>query len=290
MKKAVETFTTMLLISCAYLNALHAQTSEMQADRARRDLAIRWPAAFDPSVAPVFSHNELLIHADCHRTFAHLADARSWPNWLVIVKDVANETPGNTEQGALFHLRIFGSPIQSRIVEYQPDQRISWIPFGADETETHHGHYHAWHLVRQGADCLVITEETGIGPGDRKDPASGSHLCTKRTNSGSIACGTSANHNAPLLASVAFGYAAEAKRDAGRPRRLDHEDTSGKAHERGLRPSRLPCLTGIGHDAPSTRKFAPVMKSDRGLERHATMFATSAGEPIFPAAKRLSCT
>ena len=179
MKEAVGTLTAMLLISCAYLNAVHAQASEMQADRAHRDLAIRWPAAYDPSVAPVFSHNELLIHADCHRAFTHLTDAMGWPDWLVIVKDVESETPGNMGKGALYRLKIFGSPIQSRIVEFEADQRVSWIPFGADETETHHGHFHAWHFVPQGANCLVITEETGIGPGDRKDPAAGSHLMHK---------------------------------------------------------------------------------------------------------------
>ena len=81
-----------------------------------------------PSVAPVFSHNELLIHSDCHRAFERLADATDWPNWLVIVKNVISETPGTTGQGSLYRLRIFNSPIQSRIVEYVLDQRISWIP------------------------------------------------------------------------------------------------------------------------------------------------------------------
>ena len=175
----VRGLAVMLLVSYGCGKELAAQASEMQADRARRDVAIRWPAAYDPSVAPVFSHNELLIHADCHRAFVHLADVTSWSNWLVIVKDVVNETPGVTGQGALYRLRIFNSPIQSRIVEFETDQRISWIPFGADETETRHGHYHAWHFIPKGADCLVSTEETGIGPGDLKDPAVGSHLMHK---------------------------------------------------------------------------------------------------------------
>ena len=179
MNSAAKAFAVMLLVSYGFLKESHAQTSEMQSDRAHRDPAIRWPAAYDPSAAPVFSHNELLIHADCHRTFAHLADVTNWPNWLVIVKDVANEMPGKTGQGALYRLKIFNSPIQSRIVEFEADRRISWIPFGADETEIRHGHYHAWRFVPQAANCLVITEETGIGPGDRKDPDSGSHLMHK---------------------------------------------------------------------------------------------------------------
>jgi hypothetical protein len=179
MNPALKTTLVVLLASCWYLPRLNAQTSEMQSDRAQRDTVIHWPAAYDPSLAPVFSHNELLIHADCHHAFARLTDAPGWPNWLVIVKDVVNETPGNTGKGALYRLKIFNSLIQSRIVEFQPDQRISWIPFGADESESRHGHYHAWHFVPQATNCLVITEETGIGPGDRKDPAAVSHLMHK---------------------------------------------------------------------------------------------------------------
>ena len=179
MTTPVKAFTVMLLLSYGFSKKLEAQTSEMQSDRARRDTAIRWPAAYDPSVAPVFSHNELLIHASCHRTFTHLADATNWPNWLVIVKDVANETPDKTGQGALYRLKIFNSPIQSRIVEYEADRRISWIPFGTDETETRHGHFHSWRFVPRAAGCLVVTEETGIGAGDLRDPAAGSHLMHK---------------------------------------------------------------------------------------------------------------
>ena len=137
-----------------------------------------------PQHLPFFSHNELLIHADCHRTFAHLADVTNWPNWLVIVKDVANETPGETGQGALYRLKIFNSPIQSRIVEFEADRRISWIPFGADETEIRHGHYHAWRFVPQSANCLVITEETGIDPGIARTLTLVVISCTKHTNSG----------------------------------------------------------------------------------------------------------
>ena len=179
MNSAIRACVAIVLVSYGHIKGSGAQTSEMQSDRAHRDTAIRWPSAYDPSVAPVFSHNELLVHTDCHRTFVRLADATAWPSWLIIVKDVTNETPEKTGQGALYRLAIFGSPIQSRIVEFEADQRISWVPFGADETETRHGHYHAWHFVPQAANCLVITEETGIGPGDRKDSAAGSHLMHK---------------------------------------------------------------------------------------------------------------
>ena len=179
MPKHLVTAATILALA----STLHAQSSpEMASDRAHRDPAIHWPAAYNPLVAPVFSHNELLIQTNCHRAFTRLADAVDWPNWLVLVKDVANQTPGNTGQGALYRLKIFNSPIQSRIVEFVPDQRITWIPFGSDETKTPHGHFQTWHFVPQGpqqTNCLVVTEETGIGPGDIADPVKGSHLMHK---------------------------------------------------------------------------------------------------------------
>lgn len=158
---------------------LVAQSPELTADRAHRDPAIHWPATYNPSVAPVFSHNELLLHTTCHHAFTALADVPNWPNWFLLTKDVVNETPGNTGQGALYRLKIFNTPIQSRIVEFVPDQRLSWIPFGTDETETRHGHFHAWHFLPERNGCRVITEETGISANDRKDPAYASHFMHK---------------------------------------------------------------------------------------------------------------
>lgn len=96
MNYAIRAAIVLLLSSCGYVTDCWAQRREMKSDRSRRDLTIPWPAAYDPSRAPVFSHIELLIHADCHRAFTQLADANSWPNWLVIAKDVANETPDKT--------------------------------------------------------------------------------------------------------------------------------------------------------------------------------------------------
>ena len=69
MKSAVKVFAIMLLVSQGSVRKMNAQTSEMQADRAHRDMKIRWPAAYDLSVAPAFPQNELPTHADYHRTF-----------------------------------------------------------------------------------------------------------------------------------------------------------------------------------------------------------------------------
>ena len=170
--------TSLAALACA-LPLVAADRNPIAEDRTHRDTAIHWPKEFDPSVAPVFSHNELLIDTDCHRAFTRLADATAWPSWFLLVQDVVNETPGPVGQGTLLRLKIFNSSIQSRIVEFVPDSRISWIPFGADETETRHGHFHAWHFLPQPTGCRVVTEETGVGPNDIKDPQHNSRLMHK---------------------------------------------------------------------------------------------------------------
>ena len=166
----------LLLTTALCLPAHAAAPGSLADDRAHRDTAIHWPREFDPSVAPAFSHNELLIHSDCQRAFARLADATSWPTWFILTKDVVNESSGPIGQGTRLRLKIFDSPIQSRIVEFVPGSRLSWIPFGADETEARHGHYHAWHFIPEPTGCRVVTEETGIGPNDIKDPQTNSRL------------------------------------------------------------------------------------------------------------------
>ncbi len=159
------------LIALALLTVCATAQGTIADDRAHRDTAIHWPKTYDPSVAPVFSHNELLLHTDCHRAFTRLADATAWPTWFILTKDVSIEGADRTiRQGTLLRLKIFDTPIHTRISEFVPDSRLSWIPFGADETETRHGHFHAWHFISQPAGCRVITEETGIGPNDIKDP------------------------------------------------------------------------------------------------------------------------
>ena len=152
-----------------------AQTGGIADDRAHRDLSIHWPRAFDPGKAPVFSHNELLIHADCHRVWTRLLDVTDWPNWFVLTKDVTIDGSDKTvRQGTLLRLKIFGMPITSRIDEFAPDSRLSWIPQGLDEATA--THYHTWRFVRENTGCRVTTEETGIGPNDVKSPAAGSRV------------------------------------------------------------------------------------------------------------------
>ncbi len=168
-------FALVLMVSSLTLGAVVAEAGTVADDRSHRDMAIHWPKAFDPSTAPVFSHNELLIHADCHRVWEQFTNVTAWPNWFILTKDVTIEGKGKiVEHGTLLHLKIFGSPITSRIEEFVPESRLSWIPKGEDETTP--SHYHTWRFVPADGGCRVVTEESGIGPNDIQSPQTVSAL------------------------------------------------------------------------------------------------------------------
>jgi hypothetical protein len=48
-------------------------------DLAHRSIDIHWPAGFLPEAADMFSHNEIIIRADCSAVWRHLVAARKWP-------------------------------------------------------------------------------------------------------------------------------------------------------------------------------------------------------------------
>ena len=145
-----------------------------ESDLARRDVAIHWPKGEDPSTAAAFSHNEVMIHAGCHRVWTELTNVTAWPEWFVLVKDVMVVGGGSIQHGSVMTLKIFGSPITSRIDEFVPEERLSWIPGDSDPAK--YVHYHTWHLVPEGPGCRVVTEETGTGASDRADGDKGSRL------------------------------------------------------------------------------------------------------------------
>ena len=169
------TLIIVLAVSILDSGATAAESGTMADDLAQRDTAIHWPKEFDPSKAFVFSHNELLIKANCHRVWTQFADATNWPSWFVLTKDVTSDRGSKTIQhGTLLRLKIFGTPITARIDEFVADERLSWIPMTVEATK--HVHYHTWHFVPETAGCRVVTEETGVGADDRKDTQSSSRF------------------------------------------------------------------------------------------------------------------
>lgn len=136
-------------------------------DQKLRDPTMHWPKNWEPGKAAIFSHNELLIHASCHRVWARLTDLPDWPNWIVFIKDIEIPGPDRTvKEGTVARLQIFGTPIELRITEFVPDTRLAWFP--RTLTREKPEHYHAWHLIPKSTGCLVITEESGITTEDAR--------------------------------------------------------------------------------------------------------------------------
>ena len=133
----------------------------MQHDLATRAKAIHWPEGFDPEKADLFSHNLLLVHAGCEKVWSHIVDAGKWPQWYPNAKDVALLNGVKVlGAGTAWRWTTFGLPLESRVHEYVPYTRLSWYGYAPDAQPTF---YHTWFLTPQGADCMVVMDEAGIG-------------------------------------------------------------------------------------------------------------------------------
>jgi hypothetical protein len=123
----------------------------MQTDLANRSADIHWPEGFNPATAALFSHNQLVIDASCERVWRHIIDA---------TKDVRIDGGGTLTQSSTFRWSTFGLRLESRINEFVPYTRIGWFGYAPGTVPSF---YHTWYLMPQGASCLVVTDEAGIG-------------------------------------------------------------------------------------------------------------------------------
>jgi hypothetical protein len=133
----------------------------MKHDLATRSREIHWPEGFDPESADLFSHNELVIEATCEKIWSQIVDVKRWPLWYPNSKDVA--LLGNAEvlgDGTTWRWNTFGLPIESKVHEYVPHTRLGWYGYAPG---TRPSFYHTWLLMPQGAGCLVVTDEVGMG-------------------------------------------------------------------------------------------------------------------------------
>jgi uncharacterized protein YndB with AHSA1/START domain len=122
---------------------------------------IRWPARFDPALAPVHVRNELAIAAPAARAWTWLLRAEQWPAWYPNSSNVRVEgaTAPNLGAGVRFRWRTFGVSLVTTVEEFVPGERIAWraVSPGVDA-------YHAWLIEPRGDDgCWVLTEETQYG-------------------------------------------------------------------------------------------------------------------------------
>lgn len=126
---------------------------------------IRWPERFEPRKAPVHVSNQLYIPAPPAQVWAWLVREPLWPTWYDNARMDWSPVSGQHSdlvQGSVFKWRTFGVAIESRVLEYQPCERIAWDAQGMGVNA-----YHAWLLQPQDDGCLVLTEESQYGWGAR---------------------------------------------------------------------------------------------------------------------------
>jgi uncharacterized protein YndB with AHSA1/START domain len=137
-------------------------TMTMKNDLANRSRAIHWPDGFDPTMADLFSHNELFINASCQHVWSYIIDATKWPQWYPNSKEVQIlGTNGNRlKEGTVFQWTTFGLALESKVNEFVPYSRIGWYGYAPGAKPTF---YHTWYLSPDGSGCRTVTDEVGKG-------------------------------------------------------------------------------------------------------------------------------
>ncbi|MBI1741983.1 SRPBCC domain-containing protein [Candidatus Acetothermia bacterium] len=122
--------------------------------------AIQWPVEYQPSRCPVHVRNELNMPVTPDRVWAWLIRAELWPSWYQNsshLRFIEGSAP-DLSLGARFRWKTFGVTIESRVLEFIPDERIAW---DAHALGIHC--YHAWLIRKTSEGCHVLTEETQHG-------------------------------------------------------------------------------------------------------------------------------
>ena len=135
-------------------------TVKQDLDARSHDIA--WPPEFDPKAGDMFAHNDIRINAPPEAVWRWLVDATRWPTFYPNSKDVRIEGEDELRDGTVFRWSTFGLDIESRVVEFDPFVRLGWYGYAPGEAPAF---FHRWLIKPDGAGSLVITEETGIGPG-----------------------------------------------------------------------------------------------------------------------------
>jgi hypothetical protein len=151
-----------LTVSVSVASAAPPTPDLVASDLAHRSPDIHWPADLSPELADMFSHNEIIIRADCSTIWRHLVAARKWPYWYPNAHDVRllDGNPDVLAANTKFEWTTFGVHIDSVVYEYVPERRLGW--FGERPGIRA---YHTWLLSPAGDGCQVVTEEATIGPG-----------------------------------------------------------------------------------------------------------------------------
>lgn len=137
----------------------------VQQDLDARSPDIAWPAEFEPASGDLFAHNEVRINAPLGAVWRWLVEATRWPDYYPNSKNVGIDGDTELKDGTVFYWSTFGLDLESRVVEFEPHARLGWYGYAPGQLPAF---FHRWLLKPDGDGCLVITEETGNGPGAKE--------------------------------------------------------------------------------------------------------------------------
>jgi uncharacterized protein YndB with AHSA1/START domain len=126
------------------------------------DNAIRWPEEHRPEVSSLHAVNELQMEAPRENVWAWLRRPDLCPSYYRnshLVRHRAGAWP-EVALYSSFRWLTFGVIVNSKIVEYEPPERLAW---SAKELGAR-GH-HGWVLTEREGGTFVRTEETQRGWG-----------------------------------------------------------------------------------------------------------------------------
>jgi hypothetical protein len=126
----------------------------------KSDGAVRWPAHYAPTTAPVHVRNEIDMDVPTDVVWAWLIRAQLWPTWYANAAHVMflQGTPPDLSADARFKWKTFGVRLESTVLEFVPTERIAWDARGIGINA-----YHAWVISATPRGSHVLTEETQHG-------------------------------------------------------------------------------------------------------------------------------
>ena len=161
MKIIIPTICILLLVSFVELSSAADANGLPAKDLSEANSQIHWPEGFDPKEVDAFVHNEIWISAPASVIWTNLVNAGDWPAWYSNSSDVQirSSDKKTLEAKSTFTWKTFGFPVQSKVNEFVPCNRLGWFGSGTGIRA-----YHTWLIVAKAGGCEVITEEAQVGP------------------------------------------------------------------------------------------------------------------------------
>ena len=150
----------------AVLNAIIGLSffiSRVDADNsAQASTEVHWPTGYSPKNADLFTHDEVVIHANPSTVWNYLVAAEQWPSWYSNSHDVKILNAEHIlRPGSTFTWISFGVRLKSTVAEFVPNKRLGWSSTHLDGSGI--SSYHARLLIPVVDGCKLISESTEYG-------------------------------------------------------------------------------------------------------------------------------